>query len=341
MALDGAAVIAPTQHADRASWLAARGIGGSDIAKITGISPHGTAFDVWTRLQGVGSSNDNSAMARGRRWERAVLFQYQEETGLKVQPYEHALWRHPRHSWATASLDATVVGESGAVEAKTDMSDARKLWGESREVDRWTAECATFTRAEYATQAYWNAWVSGADYCDLVVLTPFYELRRFRLHADPEVFAALEEQIGAWHQRHVVEGDPPALDRSDACVDWLRHRFPGGEGPRVATEEEAAMVRRYAALKAAIREAEKEAGDLKSQLLAAAGNADVVALAEPRSKRDGSPDLKGVPRLTIIRSEREGGLDVPRLLAEHPEIDAERYRKPPSVSLSLRPYNLE
>lgn len=344
MALDGAAVSLTEQHPDRASWLAARGVGASDVAAILGIGgraedePHRTAWDVWARLTDqAGPPHETEAMARGRRWEPLVLGCYRGETGNRIEVRPHMLGRHPTHKWATASPDALVLDGFeagkvvGGVEAKTDASPARAAWGDSTQIPRWDDQAARLVRPDYALQAYWQAWVCGFAFVDLCVLLPWYDFRVFRLHADFEVFAALEEQIGRWHRRHVVNGEPPSIDGSDACLDWLRDRFPGGEGRRLATEDEAGMVRRYAALKAATRAAEDEVRDLRARLLDAAGNSDRIDLT----------DGPKPPRLTVIRSERAGGWDVPRLLADHPEIDADRYRKGPSITVQLRTYNVE
>lgn len=338
------------QHPDRASWLAARRIGASDVAAILGVAgrsedePHRSPWDVWARLVGLEEGQpETSAMRRGRAWESVVTGAYQgERPGIRVRSVSHALWTHPSRSWATASPDAIAElveprhdFDDGptvwAVEAKTDASPARAAWGDSREIERWGPGCDRIVRPDYALQAYYQAWVIGLPWVDLAVLLPFYDLRVFRIHADPEVEAALDDQIGEWHRRHVVGDVPPRVDGSDACLGWLRDRFPGGEGPRIATEDEAAMVRRYAALKAAVKAAEEECSDLRARLLEAAGNADRIDLAEGPKP----------PRLTVIRSEREGAIDWRRLLEEHPDIDIERYRRPPVISTQLRTYNLE
>jgi hypothetical protein len=252
---------------------------------------------------------------------------------------EHSLYRHPVHEWATASPDALVLdgdtGETlGAVEAKTDGSPARSVWGESQQIERWSEHTATVIRPDYALQCYYQAWVCGFPWVDLAVLLPWYELRIYRVHRDPEVAAALEDQLGAWHRRHVVEREPPPIDGSDACVDWLRDRFRGGAGPRQATDHEATQIRRYAALRATITEAEKEAKELKGHLIAAAGDADCIAIGEVS---------KGSPRLTISRQAgRVGAYDVDRIAHEYRIGDVESYRKPAGPPIvKLLPYNLE
>ena len=72
-------------------WHKARrkGLGGSDIAAILGISKWRTPMDVWVEKMGlVEPSEESYAMMRGRILEDAIAQWYGEFTGFDLHPGE-------------------------------------------------------------------------------------------------------------------------------------------------------------------------------------------------------------------------------------------------------------
>ena len=104
----------------REAFLAERmkGIGGSDVAAILGLSKWSTPYDVWQSKLGLADPTpDNDAMKWGRLLEPVVRQAYAERTGLAVAVPSDPLVM-PGYDFARANLDG--IREDGRiVEIKT------------------------------------------------------------------------------------------------------------------------------------------------------------------------------------------------------------------------------
>ena len=243
-------------------------IGASDIGCILGRSPHGGPWDVWLDKREGRAEEDNADMAQGRRWERRVLEDYAEATGAEVvsgawlahvargsvegtaawTAGEHTLVRHPAVPWATCSPDGFArVGEGPwcGVECKAVMDPgAAALWDEDRDglivTPGW--EGAWPAPLHYVLQVYWSLAVTDLPFWDLAaILMPRRGRLVYHRFLDDEALqAALLEQVGAWRQRHLVEGEEPPVDDSEAA--WSYYASRDHAAPlREASPEEAAL----------------------------------------------------------------------------------------------------
>lgn len=314
------------RHGSRAEWLGARRIGSSDVAAILGVSAYSGPWDVWERLRAdqVDDAPPTPAMLRGIRLEPRILRRYSAETGRDARrPPSHVLWTRDR--WASASPDALVVQDDLVVEAKTDRDPRR--WGEPCEIARWDPAAAEVVRPDYYLQVAHQMWVLDAAAADLAVLLPGQdpfvpELRIYRLQRDRELEAALVARLEAWWDRHIVGGEPPALDGSKAAGRHLAKR--GGAGAVPATPEQVALAAAYETARIQEQDwgrAKWQAGQL---LAASAGDADRLDL--PRG------------RVTLVRHSGRSYLDERRLLEDHPELaeTLARYRRTASAHVFPR-----
>src|SRR5690606_22255314 len=95
--------------ADRAGWLKRRrdGLGGSDVAKVLGISGFGSPWSVYVEKIGAvepDSLEPTDQQVRGRYLEDGVLAWYADETGFTVG-FKQAMIVHPEHEWAFCTVD--------------------------------------------------------------------------------------------------------------------------------------------------------------------------------------------------------------------------------------------
>lgn len=285
----------------REAWLAARAgstagprIGASEVASILGVAgAFKSAWDIWAEKTGAlpavaPTAAEARVLSRGQRWERMVLAEYGETSGLDVmepgealgQPGALVMVRHAAEEWATCSPDAVVLDPrygQGYGEAKTDIA------GE------WAREDVTLERADAyrediappakIAQCYWQIEVSGVPFVDLVCLLPRYEVRVVRVMADPGYQREILDIVGEWRERHVIRGEAPPVDGSEACGRYLARRYPGrGKDTRAATPEEAAILRELADTKALRKELEEREDVLANQLHAALGDTYGVTL---------------------------------------------------------------
>jgi putative phage-type endonuclease len=260
-------------YPDRAAWLAARrgSIGASSVAALLGLSPHRGPWDVWTELRTDAEPEperddepaDGLDLADPLVWgtvvEPMVLALYARKVGAECRPVGDwlgapghlAITRHPRLSFLHASLDGLSLrdGELGAVEAKT----ARQPWLWGRDgaptVDPDHPEAPV--PQHYYIQAQVQIACSGLPWCDVAALTGG-TLRVYRLDREPSVIAGIEQAVATWYERHIVGGEEPDVDASDACVRYQRAKLGERRGvARAATVEEEADIAAMAAAKAA------------------------------------------------------------------------------------------
>ena len=111
-------------YKDEAAWLLERksGMGGTDAAKVLGVSPYGTALDVWRDKTGKENAPKlfSKPVLRGKALEPFAADMYAEETGrtLRRQP----LRRHPDNDFMLANIDRQIMADAdrstGALEIK-------------------------------------------------------------------------------------------------------------------------------------------------------------------------------------------------------------------------------
>ena len=120
----------------REDWLEYRkkGIGGSDVAAIMGISPFATIRDLFynkTGVQPVIEEDEESnwvAKEVGHRLEDLVAQIFSKKTGLEVFPVR-TMFRHPLYPFMLADVDYFIPdGTFGVLECKTCNYNAKTKW---------------------------------------------------------------------------------------------------------------------------------------------------------------------------------------------------------------------
>jgi len=298
------------------------------VAKILGLSPYGSGWQVWARLSGVATEGapETQAQRRGNEWEAIVLDAYAR---LRPPPGPFARYTGmpvSRSDWpATCTPDAVIalpplgVRSPGAalVEAKTDASGYD--WGPGGDATIGTPG----VREDYAAQCLWQIYVTGAEWCDLAVLLPRYDLRIFRFHASDPLIQKIASIVENWYLDHVISGIPHPPDDSDACAAYLARKYAGPPKPGyiAPTPEIEAACLAYAQAKSEQADAEKRASALRNQIIEAAGEAQGFALASGKFQ--------------VQRREGKVSLDTAALFFAHPELERERYERkgPPILAL--------
>jgi len=272
----------------RADWLASRAapdvIGASEAAMALGVSPYGTAWSLWESKRPERQPKRGPQLARGHRWEPAVVAEYADESGYTTLTPAEACGRplgsiivlaHPEAPWLRESPDAFAVdphtGELGHVEAKTAMRAHEWAPEQGVVIERWEDSHTELVPAHYAIQGYVQLAVTRLPWVDLCALVPhrgWLGVRWVRLMSDVDTQGAIVETLSAWRERHLVAGDPPPVDGSAACNRYLARRFPAGKRKpeRIATDDELDLMRRlYEARQA--EKCAKRAGDRLRNLL--------------------------------------------------------------------------
>lgn len=324
----------------REDWLTGRreAIGASEAAMALGVSPYGTPFTLWQRKRKPKVEQKVEVLQRGHRWEPAVLAEYEDESKNRViLPRDAFAAQGPvtlsRRDlpWLRVTPDAFALdhrAQLGLVEAKTALRAHEWSSDPGIVIHRWDDEYSALVPPHYAVQGYVQLAVTGLPWVDLCALVPrdgWLGVRWVRLMRDADTQAALERALTEWHQRHLVDGEPPPIDGSEDCNRYLAAKHPslGKSKPsRFATPEEVELMTEMAALKAR-QKADKERCDLlRNQLLERAQGMRLVldngAYGQPQN------------------SEGRRTLDVEALRAEAPELVAKHTRKgEPFVTFNL------
>jgi putative phage-type endonuclease len=170
------------QEEDEAGWLAARtkGIGGSDIGAICGVSPFSSARQVY--FNKTGQFNDalkpgNAAVERmhfGHLLEPIVADEFAARTGKKLME-AGATFVHKDFPWALANVDRLIVDDNGKpygiLECKTTSEYNNDEW-ENGDI-----------LMSYVYQLNWYLWILDLTYGAFACLVggnKFYYYEVFR-----------------------------------------------------------------------------------------------------------------------------------------------------------------
>lgn len=227
----------------RAEWLQGRrkGIGGSDVAAVLGISPYKTPLDVWNDKLGLPEDHEPSEAAYwGTTLEDTVAKEFQKRTGYKVQRVDHQ-FQDPENPWMIANIDRAIINPmiasrvrplktekevktyaelSGverpintdiAFEAKTASTFMANLWGPSQELE---INQGNFTTEHviplyYETQVQWYCGILKLKGMFLGVLIGGADYRMYWIEARPDVFEAIKEKCKTFWFENVLKKVPP------------------------------------------------------------------------------------------------------------------------------------
>jgi putative phage-type endonuclease len=292
---------------DRTAWLEARkkGLGGSDIAAILGLSKWRSPMDVWADKRGLTDPIDeNPAMVRGRILEPAIADWYAETTNSKVIEGPEMPVAGP-HEWMLASPDRYVLsgGNRFGLEIKT-----------ARSARDWGDEGSDNIPVYYATQVAWYMACTDADRWDVATLFMINdEFRTYTLNRDKTVEDRLVEVCGDWWETHMIKGEPPTIDGSNAAAKYLLEKYPQpSDTIRRANHEEEALVMKLHEIKQQMKDLQEEKASLENMIKDAIGEDDGI---------DGNWG-----KITWRLQKGRQTLDTKRLREKLPEV-AEEYTK--------------
>ncbi|OOY20858.1 hypothetical protein BMI86_10145 [Thioclava sp. DLFJ5-1] len=301
----------------RAEFLRARqkGIGGSDIAAICGLSKYQTPYGVWeSKTQPIDFEAEERKYKEspwlywGQLLEELVAKEYAKRMGVKVQRV-NAQMQHPDYPFAVANIDRAVVNPKIAgtvrwkdyqlttdrlLECKTANGFASSLWGEEGTDD---------VPESYLLQTHWYMGITKTERTDIAVLIGGSDWRNYTVHADPEMFASLLERAAAFWELVEAKVAPDPQTVADAMARWPKHV---AKKELAATVETAQSVDRYTDLKDQIKALEKEAEAEKVKICTAFGDSEILTDM-------GSP-------IATWKTQANNRFDAKALKADHPEI---------------------
>lgn len=279
-------------------------IGGSEIAKIMGLSRWGTPLQVWAIKTGKIQAPDLSdveAVKMGNRLEQFVADLFTEETGKAVRRAPKA-YQHSKYPYMVAHIDRIVTGTDELLECKTASTFKKEEW-EGDEIPQ-----------EYILQVMWYLGITGRKIGHIAVLIGGQQFKTKQIEFDAELFDAMVEAAKDFWENHVMTDTPPKVSANDdetlsemfsSDSDFIIELYPIDEKSEAATidfENKVALIKELEAQKSDIdKEIKQHKNDLKMVI------GDNLGIKTPKYV---------VTNKTVNRSD----IDSTRLREERPDI---------------------
>ncbi|NPV52174.1 MAG: hypothetical protein HPY71_01470 [Firmicutes bacterium] len=206
---------------DRVTWLQERrkGIGGSDVAAIAGLSKWKSPVEVYLEKVGEAPEEEQSEAAYwGTILEDIMAREFQLMTGLKVQR-RNAILQHSEYPWMIANLDRVIVDKErgrGVLECKTASEWLRSEWEGDKVPDAYMIQVQHYLAVTGYQYAYIAALIGGNKFI-------YKEIKR-----DEEVINYLIKIERDFWQL-VESRTPPEMDGSEASSKLLDMLYPEAE----------------------------------------------------------------------------------------------------------------
>jgi putative phage-type endonuclease len=294
-----------TKDLPREEWLKLRktGIGGSDAAAALGLNPYQSQLELWLDKTGRDAGlakpdphDTSEPVYWGLLLEPIVAAAYTQQTGRRVRKV-NAVLQHSAIPFMLANIDREITGVPGLqiLECKTAGEFGARLWRDGV--------------PEYVQlQVQHQLAVTGKRAADVAVLLCGQKLEVHRIERDDELIARLIT-LEAQFWQYVTSDTPPPADGSGSADRALRHLYPGNAGT-VDFVDNRHMSQTFAdlvAIRAEIEMREQQEALLKQTVQQAMG--------------DASRALFDTGEVSFKRSKDSDGIDLKRLLADHPELE--------------------
>jgi len=178
-----------------------RGLGGSDIGAMLGLSKWKTPVQLWSEKCGFTEQEDigdKDIIIFGNLLEDIVANEFARRLDKKVQRRNKTV-THPKHDFMLANIDRWVVGERAVLEVKTAGAWVQQQWGETGTDD---------IPLYYLTQCVHYMAVLNVDVSYCAVLIGGNEFRWYQINRDLDIEASLiEKESQFW--RSVLAQEPP------------------------------------------------------------------------------------------------------------------------------------
>lgn len=329
-------VLVETAGLSEEAWLAYRrkGIGGSDVAALLGISPWRTARDLYYDKLNIAAVEDNEgnwvALEMGHLLEPLVAKIFERKTGYKVYQIKK-MFQHAEYPWMLADVDYFVElpdGTTAILEIKTTNYNARNNW--------WLDGEETVP-VYYESQGRHYMAVMDVDRCFFCCLYGNNEeetiIREIRRDTDYEQEMVYLEQY-FWENYVLTKTPPPYTEDGDLVLESLRrHTGPADVDADAVTLDfsTAAKLMRYLQLQAEKKRTEAGSKEIEADMkrLKAALIAEMGTSCKAVCQQDGmnyTVTYKPIREATIDKD------NLLRLKLDHPDI----YKQYATVSKSRR-----
>lgn len=247
-----------TKDLEHEEWLEwrKRGIGGSDVAAICGLSRYKSALEVYLdKLGEIPPVPDNPKMKAGRMLEPLIADWFAEETGIKVQK-QNFIFQHKDYPFMLANIDRWVPGENAGLEIKNTAEYSRNNWFDGQ---------TEIIPTEYQLQANHYMAVTGADKWYVAVLIGGWDFQWRVIERDDNLIKNLITIEENFWTHHVMAGVLPEVKAQD--TDLMNYMYPASAPTSVnISEAYYELIKRLLETKQALKDAEEAHEDVKNKV---------------------------------------------------------------------------
>ena len=255
------------------------GVGGSDVGVLLGMNDYKTPYQLWEEKTGRAEPFEGNLQTRFGNWaEQFVADEWCLRTGRKVQRFNGTL-RHPTAP-LIGHVDRLVVPPGSKIashrgKVKTNEGlECKTAHALASSGDNWGESGTDHVPESYLLQCAAYMAVTGCGIWHLACLFGNSDFRTYIIERDMELEARIIEDVTEWWNKHVVADVPPdPQSELEARRKWASHD-PG----KVLSLDDGGVhiFHRYAALKANIREMEKEEQELRNMIIPLISDAEAV-----------------------------------------------------------------
>ena len=188
-------------------------IGGSDIAKVMGLSRWGTPLSLWAEKTGKIPPKDLSnveAVELGNDLEDFVANKFSQKTGKAVRR-SPKVYQHPQYPYMVAHIDRLITGTDELLECKTCSFFKKEEW-EGEEIPQ-----------EYILQVIWYLGITGRKKGWIAVLIGGQSFKYKPIDFDSELFDKMVDAAKDFWQ-HVQDDTLPAVTARDG--EFIETLYP-------------------------------------------------------------------------------------------------------------------
>jgi putative phage-type endonuclease len=213
---------------DRAEWLEARGIGGSDAATIAGLNDYESPLDLWSVMAGRDEPfTGNLATRSGRALEGVIAEEFTRKSGIPVHDPGLVLVRSVERPWQTATPDRLILSdpslETPCEHWQNVASSLEIKW--TLLADDWH-DLEPDMKAQAQVQHFLS--ITGLEGGHIAVLIGNKHFKRYEVERHESFISGLLEAEDAF--RRCVEADvPPEGEWVPGSFKGLLGHLRGGE----------------------------------------------------------------------------------------------------------------
>jgi putative phage-type endonuclease len=245
----------------------ATGIGGSDLARILGLSRFGGPMEVWLEKRRLAAPLiESEPMRWGKLLEEPIAREYAFKTGRKVIAHSKTI-RDKRRPFLFAHIDR-MSSLRGTPTRVLECKNANQFM-----VSDFGEAGSDQVPDDYLLQLQHYLGVTGYQTGDLAVLIGGSKHLVYTMERDDEMLAEAWSEADRFWTENVEKGIPPDVDGSEAWREYAATRFAFTGKEIEITDEIETLAYRHKALGAEAAALKESARKVTTELLNALGDA--------------------------------------------------------------------